>query len=116
MPLLLSLFFLAAYPILGLFAYNRNFVRLTELPRPLLLVLLLTAVVYLIAYLFIKNVYKAYLVSVVFLGLFFSYGHVYYALKTFARHRFLVPVWIALLIGKKILLAKSHYCSIKKMG
>ncbi len=98
MPLLLSLFCLAIYPILGLFAYNRNFVRLTELPRPLLLVLLLAAVVYFIARLVIKNVHKAFLVSVVFLGLFFSYGHVYYALKSFARHRFLAPIWIFLFV------------------
>jgi len=97
-PLHVVLF--ALYPILALLAFNISEINMTSGVRALLLSLgaaLLLAVVLRFVY---RDWRRAALVSTILLILFYSYGHVYIALKGISlggvyvfRHRTLIPLW-----------------------
>jgi len=100
-PLLLSL-----YPALALLANNLEEIKLTAGLRVLAFSLLGAIVLTGVLKLVFKDWQRAGLGAALFLLLFFSYGHVYGALKASAalgavvgRHRFLGPLWLALLLG-----------------
>jgi hypothetical protein len=71
---------LSAYPITSLLASNIGQVNVSAAWRSLLVSVLLSAILYLLALLFLRNVYRAAFLTTLWLLLFFSYGHVYQVL------------------------------------
>lgn len=96
-------FLFAAYPILALLAFNRAEVELSSALRPLGLSLLLAGFLLLLFRWIFRSWELAALLSTLLLILFYSYGHVYIALKGITldgsylfRHRTLLPLWLGL--------------------
>ncbi|MFN8435171.1 MAG: hypothetical protein U0V18_14195 [Anaerolineales bacterium] len=91
-----------AYPILALLSENKGQVEPSAIVRPLLLSLLFSAVILLIAWLVFRKIHKAAFFSVLFLLLFFTYGHVYmYFQEKFPENtavQWLWVVWTILLV------------------
>jgi hypothetical protein len=99
-------FLMAAYPALAMMAANVDQVRIEAVLRPLLLSLLLGALLYGLLALFIRRPEPAALLTTWWLLLFFSYGHVYTALRqvssvgeSLGRHRYLAVLWMVLALG-----------------
>src|SRR5215207_8914288 len=100
---LLHPFLFATYPILALLAFNRSEVDVSSGLRALLLSILLAGLLLLGFDLIFRDWKRAALLSTILLILFYSYGHVYIALKGvnidgvyLFRHRTLVPIWVGL--------------------
>ena len=96
---------IAAYPILVLYAYNYDQVVRNAFVRSLLFSLLGISLIMAVAWLILRNVHKAALISSGIAILFFSYGHFYSAFREvgtvglmMSRHRYLMPIWIVMLI------------------
>lgn len=70
-------FAISAYPILKLLAENTGQVGLDAGIRPLLVSLLFGGLLFLLIWLFLRQVHKAAFLAALWLALFFSYGHVY---------------------------------------
>ncbi|MBM3122409.1 MAG: LTA synthase family protein [Chloroflexi bacterium] len=99
-------FLMASYPALALLAANVEQVGLQVVIRPLLLALLLCAVLYALLMAVLRRGETAALLTTLWLALFFSYGHVYYALRqvpligeSLGRHRYLGVAWLVLAIA-----------------
>ncbi len=94
-------FLIASYPILTLLAENTDWVPPTDALRSLLITFIAAILLLLVARLLIKDWGKASLISALAILLFFSYGHIYAILRSLpngisiSRHRFLIPIWIA---------------------
>jgi hypothetical protein len=107
------LFLIAVYPVLTLMAFNIHETTLASGLRTFLLSIILSLVFLLIFWFILRDWDKAALLTSWTLILFFSYGHLYDAIRQIAgiggilgRHRFLLPVWaILFFIG---------YCVIKR--
>jgi len=85
-----------AYPILALLSTNVGQVEPTAALRPLLLSLLFSALVFLLAWLVFRKAHKAAFFSVLFLLLFFTYGHVYmYLEEQLPENEFVRWLWVA---------------------
>lgn len=67
----------SAYPVLALLAFNIGQVKLGSGWRPLLLSVLLGGLLFLLTFLFMRDVYRAAFLTTLLLALFFSYGHIY---------------------------------------
>jgi len=109
---------LGAYAILALIAFNLQESPLSEAVRSLAAGLLLATVLLVLLKLLHKNWARAGLIASVLLIAFFSYGHLYDALKLLgapglllARHRFLLPLWLA-----PTALAVWRILKLKNMG
>lgn len=96
-------FLFAIYPILALLAFNVSEVESSSSVRPLLSSILLAGLLALIFYMLFRDWKRAALLTTVLLILFYSYGHVYIALKGvnlngfyLFRHRTLAPLWLVL--------------------
>ncbi len=96
---------IGAYPILVLYAHNYDQVVRNAYARSLLFSLLAVSLILAAAWLILRDVRKAALISSGIAILFFSYGHFYSAFREvgtvglmMSRHRYLIPIWIALLI------------------
>jgi len=108
-PLVFSLF-----PVMALYAVNAKEADLNFLLRPLLGSLALALVLFGILWLILRKVHVSALISLLALALFFTYGHVYYALRTIpsigmeiSRHRYLLPLYLIVLgVGCWLILAK----------
>ena len=94
-------FLFGMYPILYQMAINISEVSLSYMYRPLLLALAGVVVLLLLFRIIYRDWTKAALASTFLLVLFFSYGHVYIALKGITldgllifRHRTLIPIWV----------------------
>jgi hypothetical protein len=90
----------AAYPILYQLAVNISEISIRHGYRSLIVSLIVTVIVVLTLRAFYHDWQRAALVTTILLILFYSYGHVYMALKGFTlseihpfRHRTLAPVW-----------------------
>lgn len=84
-----------AYPILALLSENKGQVEPSAIFRPLLLSLLFSAVILLIAWLVLRKIHKAAFFSVLFLLLFFTYGHVYmYFEEKFPENTAVQWLWV----------------------
>ena len=70
-------FAISAYPVLKLLAANVGEVGLDAGVRPLLLSVLFGGVLFLLLWLFLRQVHKAAFLAALWLALFFSYGHFY---------------------------------------
>jgi hypothetical protein len=93
------------YPILALLAFNVSEVEFSSSFRPLIFSILLAGLLTLIFYWFFRDWKRAALLTTILLILFYSYGHVYIALKGvniggfyLFRHRTLVPIWLGLAV------------------
>ncbi|MCI0806896.1 MAG: hypothetical protein J4N68_08725 [Chloroflexi bacterium] len=99
----LHVIWLGLFPVLALLSSNLGQVRPTIGYRALALSALLALVLLVLFRLILGDWSRAGLLTSVGLLLFFSYGHVYNALRsvelgetTLGRHRFLLPAWIVL--------------------
>ena len=93
------------YPILALMAANLQEAPLEDGLRTLVLGFLLAVVLLCVLTLLLKDWQRAGLLTTLLLLSFFSYGQIYVGLKALgdigllvARHRFQLPVWVALTI------------------
>src|SRR5690349_18135407 len=100
---LLHPFLFAVYPILTLLAFNIAEVDLSSAWRPLLLSASIAGVLTLTFNALFRDWKRSALLATALLILFYSYGHVYIALKALNiggfylfRHRTMVPLWIGL--------------------
>ena len=75
------LFAISAYPVLALLAVNEGQVRPESGLRSILASILFGLLLYVLTWLFLRNVHKAALLVTIWLALFFSYGHVYVVLE-----------------------------------
>ena len=88
-------FLFGVFPVLFLFSYNKRSMSAGEMALPAVIIALAVCVAFLILQAILKNRTRAGLIISGFLLLFFSYGHVYEALR-FMRHRYALPVWAVL--------------------
>ena len=107
----------AVLPVISLLAPNISQIHVKDAVRPLLLCLLLAAVAWGVARLFVRSLARSALVASLFLVLFFSFGHVYLGFlgpKTgvlFERvgltgqRNTLIITWLAIFVGGTVLLA-----------
>jgi hypothetical protein len=93
------------YPPLSLWAYNLGQIGLTATYRAILACLFLGILLLGLTWLWLRDWAHAGIVTSIFLLLFFSYGHTYFYLETInisgfviGRHRFLVFIWLILLV------------------
>ncbi len=92
---------LALYPPIALFSANLGQVGIEKLLFPLLFAVVISAAIWLIFFLVVRNLGKSSLLTAIFQVAFFSYGHVYSLIEGFSiggfiagRHRFLAIIWI----------------------
>lgn len=98
--------FFAIFPVLSLAAYNIQEIAPGDFIRPLVASLLMGLLVFGLAQMFLRNWHKAGLLTLLVLGLFFTYGQAYNALEDVTlggvsvfRHRSLLPLWMLLLLA-----------------
>jgi hypothetical protein len=104
------------YPVLALTAFNISQIDLNLTYRSILISLALAVSIYGILRLVVRDWQRAALISLLWLILFFSYGHVYMLLKNQAvlgtligRHRYLLAIWFGLaIIAILALIGKSR--------
>lgn len=99
-------FLLGLYPLVALISFNITQIRIEEVWRSFAWVLIALVVLFLLAYLLIKDWRKAGLICTLSLTLFFSYGHIFRLIegKTVAgilvgRADFLMALWAAIWIS-----------------
>jgi hypothetical protein len=97
-------FLFALYPVAAMLAFNAADVRLGDGVRSFLLALLLASVLFLASRLVVRDSQRAAMMTTLALLLLFSYGHVYRWFgslgslgDTLGRHRYLIPVWVAVM-------------------
>ncbi len=98
-------FFLVLYAILSLLAQNLGQVASSVAFRSVLVGLVAMLVVVLVLKVFVKDIQRAGLIAALLAILFFSYGHIYLAIKNLyigdvliGRHRYLVLIWTLLAV------------------
>jgi hypothetical protein len=93
---------ISAYPVLALLAANMGQVELSAGVRSLLVAIAFGGLLFLVLWLFFRQIHKAAFLAALWLALFFSYGHVYIAIDEkypdSAYTPWLAVVWIALLL------------------
>jgi hypothetical protein len=110
---LLHSFLIAIYAPLALYANNTSEVAAGVLLRPLVITLALTGLTLVLGRLLMKTWERSGLVTSLSLLLFFSYGHLYDALKgapslqIYARHRIIVPIYLFVLVSGLVLLFRK---------
>ncbi len=107
-------FLISAYALLALFAHNITEVSLKAALPALLAALITCGLVWIAFFLFLRDWSRAAMITTILIILFFSYGHVYLALKSRAigpiiigRHRYLLTLWIALALVSVIFIARQ---------
>jgi len=100
-PILMGL-----YPVVALAAHNIQEIVLQDVIRSVLFSLVFVVFLWVFLYLLTRNLLLSGLICTYLLFLFYSYGHVYHLIKTqnlfgiaVGRHRFLIPIWLTLLVG-----------------
>jgi hypothetical protein len=110
---LLHPFLIAIYAPLALYANNVTEVATDVILRPLTITLALTGLTLVFSRLLMRTWERSGLATSLFLLLFFSYGHLYDALKgtstlqIFARHRIVVPIYLLVLVSGLVLLFRK---------
>ncbi len=104
--LILHPFLFAAYPVLALLAWNVDQTAAGEALRALVAAALGALLLTALGKPILKDWGRAGLMASLLLALFFSYGHLYLSIEgqsiggfVFGRHRFLAPLWGALLVA-----------------
>ncbi len=100
-PLLISI-----YPILALMAFNLGEFDLSEGWRPLWISLIGTMILWLLLRIVVRDWEKSGLIATMFVGLFFSYGHIFNIIKKvrvgdfgFGQDRILLPLLVVFLFA-----------------
>jgi hypothetical protein len=92
----------SAYPIVSLLASNIGQVNVNAAWRSLVVSVVFSGVLFLLAQFILRNVYRAAFLSMLWMVLFFSYGHVYQELlkkwENFNFKPYLLIAWLVLLI------------------
>src|SRR5215510_13980314 len=108
-------FLLGLYVVLGLLIPNFDQVEWTVVIRPLAVIFGVALLLILLLWVFTRDWIKASLIVTLFFVLFFSYGHIYAALKSVSisgmflfRHRTLIPLWLIIFAAGLILLLRSR--------
>ena len=105
-------FFFAAYAVLFLLSHNVDQIAVTQVFRPLSVVLLLAAVLLLLFGFAARDWQQGALSASLLLILFFSYGHVHSLLEkrvpVLANHAFLGVIWLLLLLAGFLLKYKVN--------
>jgi hypothetical protein len=116
--MILHPFLLGIYVVLGLLIPNFDQVELTVIIRPLTIFLGAALILLLILQIVIHDWVKVALLTTLFWGLFFSYGHVYSVLKSvnitgmfLFRHRTLIPLWVVAFTVGLIFILRRHSLS-----
>ena len=98
-------FLIAIFPALALFSGNVQEIPLEQSYRSIAAAILGCALLYAVLGVALKNAHKAAAITAATLLLFFSYGHVYSALKPvtiarvlIGRHRYLVPLFLLIMV------------------
>ena len=93
------------YPVVALLAHNVDQASVSEAVRALLISFAGAVILLLILKLVLRDWNNASLVCALSIVLFYSYGHIYFILEMVdilgyqvGRHRFLIPVWIGILV------------------
>ncbi len=113
-PVPFHVFFLAAYPVIALYAHNAGEVATDVFLRSLALSLAGAAVLLVAARLALHSWWKAALLVSLFLLAFFAYGQVYDlkkslpALIPLLRHRFFAPLWLAAAVAGAALILRAR--------
>ena len=109
-------FLIAIFPVLSLLDANIGQVTWTVALRPILLVLLSTAIILIVLARLLSSWERAGILTSIFLILFFSYGHVYSLTEgstlfgiLIGRHRYIIMLWLGLLgLGVYLTLTKPN--------
>ncbi len=109
-------FLIAAYPVLALLAHNIEEVQIKVAWRPLLFSIAISMLLFVLFYILLREKHKAGIVTTIFLIILFSYGHIYeffggrkYLGGILGRHRYLVIVYLVLLIVSMIWTSRQNY-------
>ncbi|MGE5124389.1 MAG: sulfatase-like hydrolase/transferase, partial [Acidobacteriaceae bacterium] len=109
-------FFLAAYPIISLLAFNISQIYTRDAVQPLEIVLLSTAIILVLLRLLTRSWQIAGMLTSLAVVWFFVYGHLYNQLKSFSlfglivgRHRYLLVAWTVLIIALAFWLVKRFH-------
>jgi hypothetical protein len=96
---------LGVYPVVALMAHNVDQASVSEAVRALLISFAGAVILLLLLKLVLRDWHNASLVCALSIVLFYSYGHIYFILEMVdilgyqvGRHRFLIPVWIGILV------------------
>ena len=102
--LILHPFFWAMYMVLAVLGHNINEVIIVDTRRALFFSLFATTIVLLSLKIIYRDWHRAAIICSTIVILFFTYGHVYHALRmnehlgeVIGRHRYLAPLWVGLL-------------------
>jgi len=109
-------FLIATYAVLALLSHNIEEIKPSVATRSLLISLGASLLLFLVLRIFIRNWQRAAILTTITLALFFSYGHVYDFLEqtsilglSLGRHRFLVPLWLAMWAGSIWWIARQKH-------
>ncbi|HET9915032.1 MAG TPA: hypothetical protein VFQ13_24290 [Anaerolineales bacterium] len=110
------------YPVLALYAFNRNEIVVTAIQQAVITSIIVTIVVIGLSLLVFRSWQKAAAHATLTLLLFYTYGHVYdFAQnitvfgKVLGRDRFLIPIWILLFVIGQILLLRSQKTTLNRV-
>lgn len=100
-PMLMGL-----YPVVALAAINIQEIVLQDVIRSVLISIVFAVFLWVFIYLLTRNLLLSSLICTYLLFLFYSYGHFYHLIENqnlfgiaVGRHRFLIPIWLTLLVG-----------------
>ncbi len=115
-------FLWAVYPILALVANNLGQVYLWMAARSLVLSLLVTTILFFLAWLVFRNWHKAALPVSLFVVMVFAYGHIYPSIEDAAilginigRHRYLIIILVLLLAALLVWVARRKRNSLSSV-
>jgi hypothetical protein len=94
----------AIYPVIALLGYNVQEIIPVVVVIPLAIMITVSTLIFMVLHLFIRNWFRAALLTTFLLFLFFTYGHVYFLLEKtgiagvmIGRHRILLPIYLVIL-------------------
>ena len=106
---------LAVFPILFLYAHNIDQVPFRQIPLPASVVLIVSAVMWLILRAIVRNRYKAGMLLSLGLIYFFSYGHFYHAVQGWEAaglrigiNTYMLPAWAIPFLVAAVAVLKTH--------
>jgi len=119
-------FLFALFPVINLYSNNTGLVTLSEIIRPIALMVVATFAAHLILTLLVRNAAKAGLLLSVFLIFFFAYGHIYSLLPDLRidlgkyvlfQNTILLPLWalVLLVLGLFILFTKRDLARVSRL-
>jgi hypothetical protein len=105
-------FLFALIPVISLWVINADYITPIMVYRSLILAVVAAIVLFLLAYLFVRDWQQAGVATSIVLMVVFTYGHFYTGLKemgfpaTLVRHRYLVPIAVMLMVFVEFLVLR----------